>query len=122
MEFCEPEAKFNCTCAEGMMDSNLAFEVIIHAAAYKHVPMVEGNPVAGMVNNVLGTRTLADAAEEAGVGRFILISTDKAVRPTNVMGAPNAWPKWLCKIWPNGQAARCSPWCDLVMFWGHRVP
>lgn len=62
-------------------------EVIIHAAAYKHVPLVEANPVAGMVNNVLGTRTLADAAEEAGVGRFILISTDKAVRPTNVMGA-----------------------------------
>lgn len=62
-------------------------EVVIHAAAYKHVPLVEANPIAGLANNVLGTRTLADAAEAAGVGRFILISTDKAVRPTNVMGA-----------------------------------
>ena len=62
-------------------------DVILHAAAYKHVPLVESNPIAGIVNNVLGTRTLAEAALEEGVKRFILISTDKAVRPTNVMGA-----------------------------------
>lgn len=62
-------------------------EVVIHAAAYKHVPLVEANPVAGLVNNVLGTRVLAEVAEAVGVARFILVSTDKAVRPTNVMGA-----------------------------------
>jgi FlaA1/EpsC-like NDP-sugar epimerase len=62
-------------------------EVVLHAAAYKHVPLVEANPIAGLANNVLGTRTLADAAHEAQVKRFVLVSTDKAVRPTNVMGA-----------------------------------
>lgn len=62
-------------------------QVVLHAAAYKHVPLVEANPLPGLTNNVLGTRTLARAAASAGVERFILISSDKAVRPTNVMGA-----------------------------------
>ncbi|MEM6623812.1 MAG: nucleoside-diphosphate sugar epimerase/dehydratase [Pseudomonadota bacterium] len=59
---------------------------ILHAAAYKHVPLVEANVLEGVLNNVFGTRTLAEAAREAGIDRFILVSTDKAVRPTNVMG------------------------------------
>jgi FlaA1/EpsC-like NDP-sugar epimerase len=61
--------------------------VIYHAAAYKHVPLVEDNPVEGVRNNVLGTLTLAEIAIALEVPNFILISTDKAVRPTNVMGA-----------------------------------
>jgi FlaA1/EpsC-like NDP-sugar epimerase len=62
-------------------------KVVLHAAAYKHVPLVEANPLPGLANNVFGTQTLAREAAEAGVERFILISSDKAVRPTNVMGA-----------------------------------
>ncbi|WP_033315683.1 polysaccharide biosynthesis protein [Limimaricola hongkongensis] len=67
--------------------SDHGIEIVLHAAAYKHVPLVEQNPVSGFANNVLGTHTLAQAAGEAGVARFILISTDKAVRPKNMMGA-----------------------------------
>jgi FlaA1/EpsC-like NDP-sugar epimerase len=64
-----------------------AVETIYHAAAFKHVPLVERNPVTGLRNNTFGTATLADAAAAAGVERFVLISTDKAVRPSSVMGA-----------------------------------
>jgi FlaA1/EpsC-like NDP-sugar epimerase len=62
-------------------------DVVLHAAAYKHLPLVEANPIAGLENNVLGTKVLAEAARDARVDRFILVSSDKAVRPTNVMGA-----------------------------------
>jgi FlaA1/EpsC-like NDP-sugar epimerase len=60
---------------------------VYHAAAYKHVPLVEHNPVQGLRNNVWGTLVCARSAKAAGVGHFVLISTDKAVRPTNIMGA-----------------------------------
>jgi UDP-N-acetylglucosamine 4,6-dehydratase len=62
-------------------------EVIYHAAAYKHVPLVEVNPFTGLQNNTFGTLTLAEVAKAARVERFVLVSSDKAVRPTNVMGA-----------------------------------
>ncbi len=62
-------------------------EIIFHAAAYKHVRMVQENPTAGIYNNIFGTQAVAEAALDNGVKRFILISTDKAVRPTSAMGA-----------------------------------
>lgn len=67
--------------------TSFAIETVYHAAAYKHVPLVEHNPIEGIRNNAYGTLSMADAAIAAKVSCFVLVSTDKAVRPTNVMGA-----------------------------------
>ena len=75
--------------AERLLDVMMTWKVntVYHAAAYKHVPMVEHNMAEGVLNNLMGTLNTAQAAVRAGVSNFVLISTDKAVRPTNVMGS-----------------------------------
>lgn len=76
-------------------------QTVFHAAAYKHVPLVEANPISGLRNNVVGTYNCCIEAERSGAARFILVSTDKAVRPTNIMGAS----KRFCELVVQGRAA-----------------
>lgn len=72
-------------------------ELVFHAAAFKHVPLVEANPIEGVRTNVLGTRNVADACRRHGVGAMVLISTDKAVNPTSVMGASKRLAEAYCQ-------------------------
>ncbi|MEQ1615839.1 MAG: nucleoside-diphosphate sugar epimerase/dehydratase [Hyphomicrobiaceae bacterium] len=85
-----------------------AVDTICHAAAYKHVPLVESNTVVGLDNNVFGTAVLAEVARRHGVERFVLISSDKAVRPTNIMGAS----KRLSELILQGHAS--DPGCECI--------
>jgi FlaA1/EpsC-like NDP-sugar epimerase len=80
-------------------------KTIFHAAAYKHVPLVEENGAEGIWNNVLGTQTMAKAALENGVSNFVLISTDKAVRPTNVMGASKRLAEILLQAYADNDSS-----------------
>lgn len=82
--------RLGSVCDRARVDQVIAdqgVEIVLHAAAYKHVPLIEENEAEGAGNNVIGTQTVAEAARDAGLERFILVSTDKAVRPTNIMGA-----------------------------------
>ena len=79
-----------------------AVEVVFHAAAYKHVPLVEANPLAGLANNVLSTCVVCEAARRCGLQQVVLISTDKAVRPTNVMGASKRVAELVVHAQPAG--------------------
>ncbi len=85
-------------------------EVVFHAAAHKHVPLMEGNPAQSVFNNVGGTRNLASLAVEYGVERLVNISTDKAVNPTNVMGAS----KRVAEMVVSDASTRCTDGCTMV--------
>jgi FlaA1/EpsC-like NDP-sugar epimerase len=90
-------------------------DTVYHAAAYKHVPLVEHNPVEGLINNTLGTLTTALAARDHGVAQFVLVSTDKAVRPTNIMGAS----KRLAEMTLQGLAQQAPHTCFSMVRFGN---
>ena len=83
-------------------------DTVFHAAAYKHVPMVEANPIAGLINNVEGTKKLLNATINANCNSFTLISTDKAVRPTSVMGATKRLAEMTCQLAAESNASSTS--------------
>jgi len=87
-------------------------DTVFHAAAYKHVPLVEANPISGTRNNIMGTLYSVEAAEANGVTHFTLISTDKAVRPTNIMGAS----KRVCELILQGRAEQAGTIFSMVRF------
>ncbi|HMP73250.1 MAG TPA: nucleoside-diphosphate sugar epimerase/dehydratase [Kiritimatiellia bacterium] len=78
---------------------------VFHAAAYKHVPVLEQRPSEAILNNILGTRNVAQASARAGVEKFLLISTDKAVRPTSIMGATKRCAEWIIQNMNQGHTA-----------------
>ena len=91
-------------------------DTIYHAAAYKHVPMVEKNITEGVYNNVIGTYNLALSAHEREVENMVLISTDKAVRPANIMGASKRFSELILQALTLKKLKLVLVWYVLVMF------
>ncbi|WP_115120268.1 nucleoside-diphosphate sugar epimerase/dehydratase [Synechococcus sp. UW105] len=94
-------------------------DVVFHAAAYKHVPLVQSNPLSGLSNNVFGTRHVCQAATRCGVPLLIMISSDKAVRPTNIMGASKRLAELILQAFADEQSqlskTRFAPFTRLAM-------
>lgn len=91
-------------------------QTIYHAAAYKHVPLVEHNPAEGIKNNVFGTLTVANLAIEFNVSDFVLVSTDKAVRPTNIMGASKRLAEMVLQALATSRPETCDTRFTMVRF------
>ncbi len=106
-------------CLGSVLDQEKCFRVlqafgvqtVYHAAAYKHVPLVEHNPIEGVQNNILGTLSMAQAAIRAKVSDFVLISTDKAVRPTNVMGSTKRFPELVLQALSHRGGTHNTKFC-----------
>jgi FlaA1/EpsC-like NDP-sugar epimerase len=123
IELMFPEIKFYSVLANVTNKSRISeicqvlkVETIYHSAAYKHVPLVEENPFEGVFNNIFGTKVCVEAAIDSGVETFVLISTDKAVRPTNIMGATKRFSEMILQSFSSEEDMKCPTRMTMVRF------